>query len=53
MVHTPSNFLGPRRLLSAAVLGLLCAPVGAQTDPAINFSSLVGAASISTRLDVP
>lgn len=53
MVHTPSNFLGPRRLLSAALLGLLCAPVGAQTDPAINFSSLVGAASISTRLDVP
>ncbi len=53
MVISPFSAPGSRHLISAAVLSVLCAPLWAQTAAPLDFSRLVGATSISTKLDTP
>lgn len=53
MVISPFSVPGSRHLISAAVLSVLCAPLWAQTATPLDFSRLVGATSISTKLDTP
>lgn len=53
MVISPFSAPGSRHLIGAAVLSVLCAPLWAQTAAPLDFSRLVGATSISTKLDAP
>ena len=53
MVISTFSAPGSRHLIGAAVLSVLCAPLWAQTAAPLDFSRLVGATSISTKLDAP